>query len=118
MMFDIHVEKKLVSKYRTFNLNATIKTDNEVVVVVGPSGSGKSLTIKTIAGLLTPDVGYVRVNGRTLFDSETKENVPIQDRHVAYIRQNYALFPHLTVEQNVAFSLRKKSFTNRLKKRA
>lgn len=113
-MFDIHVEKHLVSKYRSFQLNATVKTDNEVVVVVGPSGSGKSLTIKTVAGLLTPDSGHVRVNGRTLFDSSTKVNVSIQDRHVAYIPQNYALFPHLTVEQNVAFSLKRTSWTNRL----
>jgi molybdate transport system ATP-binding protein len=115
-MFDIHVEKHLRSKYRSFDLKATIKTSNKVVVVAGPSGSGKSLTVKTIAGLLTPDVGYVRVNGRTLFDSEAKIDVPIQDRHVAYIPQNYALFPHLSVEQNVAFSLKKKSFTNRLTK--
>lgn len=114
MMFDIHVEKHLVSKYRSFQLNATIKTDNDVVVVVGPSGSGKSLTIKTVAGLLTPDLGYVRINGRTLFDSTRKTNVLIQDRHVAYIPQNYALFPHLTVEQNVAFSLKRNSWTNLL----
>lgn len=113
-MFDIHVEKHLVSKYRLFHLNAAIKTNNDVVVVVGPSGSGKSLTIKTVAGLLTPDAGYVRVNGRTLFDSTTKVDVAIQDRHVAYIPQNYALFPHLTVEQNVAFSLKRSSWTNRL----
>ena len=114
MTFDIHVEKHLVSKYRSFQLNAAIKTNNDVVVVVGPSGSGKSLTIKTVAGLLTPDVGHVRINDRTLFDSATKVNVAIQDRHVAYIPQNYALFPHLTVEQNVAFSLKRNSWTNHL----
>lgn len=114
MMFDIHVKKHLVSKYRSFELNTTIQTDNEVVVIIGPSGSGKSLTIKTIAGLLTPDEGHVRINGRTLFDSDQKTDVSIQERHVAYIPQNYALFPHLTVEQNVAFSLKRKSWTNYL----
>ena len=113
-MFDIYIEKHLVSTYRAFQLNVTVKTDNEVVVVVGPSGSGKSLTIKAVAGLLSPDAGHVHINGRTLFDSKSKINLPVQDRHVAYIPQNYALFPHLTVEQNVAFSLKRTSWTNHL----
>ena len=65
----------------------------------------RRLTLRAIAGLLTPDSGRIVLNGRTLFDSEARVNVRPQERRVAYLFQDYALFPHLTVAQNIAFGL-------------
>ena len=70
--------------------------------ILGASGSGKSMTLRCIAGIETPDAGNIEVNGRTLFDSERKINQKPQERRVGYLFQNYALFPAMTVEQNLA----------------
>lgn len=75
--------------------------DGELLALVGPSGSGKSTILKTIAGLLRGDVGTVRVAGETWFDSATGLNVPPHRRSVGYVFQSYALFPHMSVLQNV-----------------
>ncbi len=76
------------------------------MVIFGPSGSGKSVTIQAIAGLITPDDGRIVLNGRTLFDTRRKVNLPARERNVGYLFQDYALFPHLNVLDNVAFALR------------
>lgn len=76
------------------------------VALFGPSGAGKSLTMQAIAGLLRPDQGRIEADGRVLFDSATGIDVPPRDRRLAYLFQDYALFPHLTVRQNVGFGLR------------
>jgi len=83
------------------------------LVIIGPSGSGKTLVLRTIAGVLSPDRGRILLNGRTLFDSERHINVPAQDRRVGYVPQDYALFPHLTVEANIGYGLRGSSSENR-----
>ena len=77
--------------------------EKEVVVIIGPSGSGKSLTLQLLAGLLKPDGGHIRVNGGTWFDERI--NLPAQKRRVGLLFQDYALFPHLTVAQNIDFGL-------------
>ncbi len=76
------------------------------MVLYGPSGSGKSMTLRAIAGLLTPDGGRIVVNRHVLFDSAVGVNLAPQVRKVGYLFQDYALFPHLTVAQNVAFGMR------------
>ncbi len=113
MMFDIHIHKTLVSPGRTFVLDNTICSEQSCIILYGPSGIGKSLTIKAIAGLLTPDDGRIAINHQVLFDSANAINLTPQERHVGYLLQNYALFPHLTVEKNVGFGLSNK-WTNRL----
>ncbi|MBO4301088.1 MAG: ATP-binding cassette domain-containing protein [Desulfovibrio sp.] len=77
--------------------------DKKSAVLFGPSGSGKTLTMQCIAGLAKPDAGHICVGSRTLFDSQQRIAVPVQQRHIGYMFQDYALFPHLTVLQNVAY---------------
>jgi len=74
--------------------------------LLGPSGSGKSMTLRAIAGLETPDRGRIVLNGTVLFDSGRKINLPARERRIGLLFQNYALFPHLNVSENIAFGLR------------
>jgi molybdate transport system ATP-binding protein len=102
---DLHLQKELRAADRVFSLDITLASDSQRIVLYGPSGSGKSLTLKAIAGLMRPDSGHIRIQGRTLFDSAQGIDVRVQERNVAYLFQDYALFPHLTVAQNIAFGL-------------
>ncbi len=72
-----------------------------LIALLGPSGCGKSMTLKCIAGIVKPDSGRIVLNNRVLFDSEVHVNVPPQERRVGYLFQSYALFPHMSVMQNV-----------------
>lgn len=105
MLLDLDIRKTLRSGKRTFVLNARLQSDASRTVILGPSGSGKSITLKAIAGLLRPDEGSIRLGGRTLFDSHRGIDLAPQARSMAYMFQDYALFPHLSVRQNVAFPL-------------
>jgi molybdate transport system ATP-binding protein len=89
-----------------FELAPSFSAGNELVVLCGPSGSGKSLTLQAIAGILRPDSGRITVGDRVLYDGEARVNVPVQSRRVGYVPQGYALFPHLSVAENIAFGLR------------
>ncbi|GAB3458549.1 ATP-binding cassette domain-containing protein [Massilia terrae] len=104
-MFDIDIRKTVRSPKRAFALRVAFRTDSQRVVIVGPSGSGKSLTLQAIAGLLRPDEGRIAVAGTELFNSATGRNLPPQARKVGYLFQDYALFPHLNVRQNIGFGL-------------
>jgi molybdate transport system ATP-binding protein len=90
-----------------FELDVAFQADEGRVVLFGPSGAGKSLTLQAITGVMRPDAGRVEVNGRLLFDSASGVNLPPQVRRVGYVPQSYALFPHLTVEQNVAYGVQR-----------
>ena len=105
MLLDLDFRKTLRTGKRSFQLDVSLQSDSDRVVIMGPSGSGKSLTLKAIAGLLRPDAGHVRVAGITLFDAEAGIDLPPQARRTAYVFQDYALFPHLSVRQNIAFPL-------------
>ena len=105
MQLDIDIRKTLRSGQRVFQLNARFCAEGQRVVVVGPSGAGKSQLLKAIAGLMRPDSGHVRLDGDALFDAQARVNLPPQARNVAYLFQDYALFPHLSVRQNIAFGL-------------
>ena len=105
MLLDLDIRKTLRTGQRSFVLDVRVQSDSARIVLMGPSGSGKSLTLKAIAGLLRPDAGYVRVAGNTLFDAAANTNLSPQARRTAYVFQDYALFPHLTVRQNIAFPL-------------
>ena len=105
MELDMDIRKTLRSGTRAFHLQVRILASEQRIVLIGPSGSGKSQTLKAIAGLMTPDSGHIRLNGLTLFDSAPRINLTPQTRKVAYLFQDYALFPHLTVRQNIGFGL-------------
>ena len=109
--FDSFSEKQLIveiqKKLPGFFLNISFKTNGKPLGLLGASGAGKSFVLRCIAGLETPDTGRIILNGRTLFDSEKGINLPSRDRKIGYLFQNYALFPHLTVAQNIAFALPK-----------
>jgi molybdate transport system ATP-binding protein len=84
-----------------------------VLVLVGESGSGKTTLLKLLAGLLAPDRGRIEVDGEVWFDGETGASLPAAKRAVGYVPQDYALFPHLTVAENVAFGLRAQGLRGR-----
>ena len=87
--------------FGSFKLNVRFETNDEVTSLLGASGTGKSMTLKCIAGIEKPDSGVIALNGRTLFNSEKHINLPPQKRRVGYMFQNYALFPNMTVRQNI-----------------
>ncbi len=90
--------------YRDFRLDISLYLEEVAgTVLFGPSGSGKTLTMNCIAGLVKPAGGKILFRGNCFFDSSQKINVPARERHIGYMFQDYALFPHLTVLQNVAY---------------
>jgi ABC-type Fe3+/spermidine/putrescine transport system ATPase subunit len=100
-MLEVDLHKRLPR----IELRARFRLADETLVLFGPSGAGKSLTLKLLAGIETPDAGTLRNGGRVLFDAESGVNVPPQGRRVGYVPQHSALFPHLSVLENVAFPL-------------
>ena len=106
MTFELDIKKALRCGGEEFLLSARFTTEDRAIVLFGPSGSGKTLTLQAIAGMLTPDEGYIRINGTTLFDADNCINIPTRKRRVGYVFQNYALFPHLTVRENIGFGLK------------
>ena len=91
-----------------FQLDVRLSADSGILAIMGPSGSGKTMTLQSIAGLVKPDEGYIELNRRVLLDSENKINLPVQRRKVGFVFQHYALFPHLTVWDNIAYGLKDK----------
>ena len=97
MSIYVDIEKRLGD----FRLCTKFEAENEILSLLGASGCGKSMTLKCIAGIEKPDKGIIRLDDRVLFDSERKINLPTQKRRVGMLFQNYALFPNMTVEQNI-----------------
>lgn len=97
----VEIEKQLAN----FTLNTAFVAQGEALGLLGGSGSGKSMTLRCIAGVETPTQGRIVLNGQTLFDSEKCINIPSHQRKVSLVFQNYALFPHMTVAQNIGFGL-------------
>lgn len=106
-MFKAHFRKKLPS----FELEVDISLRNGILALVGPSGAGKTTILQCIAGLQTPSWGEINIHGKTVFSSEHSADVPIRNRHIGYVFQDYALFPHMTVEKNVMYGKPNKGST-------
>ncbi len=100
-----HLQVAIVRQVPGFNLQASFSADGAPLGLLGASGSGKSMTLRCIAGLDRPSEGKIVLNGRVLFDAQAGVNLPSRDRRVGVVFQNYALFPHLTVAQNIAFGM-------------
>jgi molybdate transport system permease protein len=99
----LDIQKRLDNFY----LQVAFNTDNQPLGLLGSSGAGKSMILRCLAGIETPNKGRIILNGRVLFDSEKKINIPIHQRQIGFLFQNYALFPHMTVAQNITFGLPK-----------
>jgi len=106
MPLAVDIRKTLESAERRFLLDVSFRATTQRVVLFGPSGSGKSLTLQAIAGLLRPDEGAITMHGDALFDSARDIDLKPQARRIAFLFQDLALFPHLNVRQNIGFGLR------------
>lgn len=104
MSIAVNIKKNLGS----FRLDVAFSQESGVLALLGGSGCGKSMTLRCIAGIETPDSGKIVLNGVTVYDSERKINLPPQQRQVGLLFQNYALFPNMTVEENILCGLREK----------
>lgn len=101
-MLEVRIKRKLPG----FSLDVDFSANQEILAILGPSGSGKTMTLQCIAGLIRPDEGYIKLNDKVLLDSSKGINLPAQKRKVGFVFQNYALFPHLTVIQNISYGIR------------
>ena len=95
----VHVE--IEKNFRGFSLKTAFDSKSSATGILGASGSGKSMTLRCICGIEKPDKGKIVINGKTVFDSEKKINLKPQDRRIGYLFQNYALFPTMTVRDNI-----------------
>jgi molybdate transport system permease protein len=107
----VNIQKQLAE----FNLAVNFSNSDRPLGLLGASGAGKSMILRCIAGIETPNAGKIELNGRVLFDAEKGINIPTRDRKIGFLFQNYALFPHLTVGQNIAFGLQKTIPKNKIK---
>lgn len=101
MSFIVNIKKN----FHGFNLDIHLNMPEDKIAFLGTSGSGKSMTLRCIAGLVTPNEGQIILGNHVLFDSSKGINIPSQERKVGFLFQNYALFPHMTVSQNISFAL-------------
>ncbi len=99
------IEFNARARVGTFDYEAAFGADREIVVLFGHSGAGKSVTLQIIAGLIRPQSGKIVIGGETVFDAERNLNLPPQQRYLGYVVQDLALFPHMTVAENVAFGV-------------
>jgi len=101
------LEAEIHKQLRDFPLDLNLQVQpGEILVLMGENGAGKSTVLNGISGLLTPDTGLITLNGTTFFDSANAIDMPIEDRSLGYVLQNPAVFPHLTVYENIAYGLK------------
>jgi molybdate transport system ATP-binding protein len=103
----VRLRRHFITPERDFLLDIAFRSTSQRIVLFGPSGAGKSLTLQAIAGLIQLDEGEIVLNGITLLDSRKAIDLTPQARRIAYLFQDYALFPHLNVRQNIAFGLKR-----------
>jgi molybdate transport system permease protein len=101
MSLEVQIEKKLLD----FTLDVSFRAEAEPLSILGASGAGKTMLLRCIAGLARPDRGRIKLNDRVFFDSESHLNIPARQRRVGMLFQNYAIFPHRTVAENIGFGL-------------
>jgi molybdate transport system ATP-binding protein len=106
MTWDVHIRRQMGDARHRFELDVAFLSEARRLVLFGNSGAGKTLTLKAMAGLIRPDGGHIRIDGDALYDRAAGIDLPPQRRAMAYLFQEYALFPHLTVRQNLAFGLK------------
>jgi molybdate transport system permease protein len=102
----VPLQVQVAKQFPNFALDVSFTADDAPLGIVGPSGAGKTMLLRCIAGLEQPDRGRIQLNGRVLLDTETRIRMPARNRRVGLLFQQYALFPNRTVEENIAFGLR------------
>lgn len=112
------LEVTIRARLAAFTLDVAWTAGEGVAVLFGPSGSGKTLTLQCLAGLVHPEAGRIVADGRVLFDSTAGIHLPPQERRMGYVFQGYALFPHLTVQENIGFGLRDRPRPERARRAA
>jgi molybdate transport system ATP-binding protein len=106
-LLQLSIRKRLESdKSGSFLLDVTFVADRGITILFGKSGAGKTTTLRAIAGIVKPDEGRILIGSTVCFDSDAGIDLSIQARRVGYVFQDYALFPHLTAEQNVAYGIK------------
>ncbi len=106
-MIELDIQKKLLSAQGEFNLDVQLRIEQgEFITLFGESGAGKTTLLRSLAGLVAPDGGSIRVNGDVWFDGKTGATLPPQLRRASYMFQDYALFPNMSVRGNLEFALR------------
>ncbi|WP_314104853.1 ATP-binding cassette domain-containing protein [uncultured Stenotrophomonas sp.] len=105
MWLELDIRRVFSAPGQQFELDIQLQCSQRQVVLFGPSGAGKSLTLKAIAGLMRPQAGSMRLGGEVVFDASLGIHRPPQQRRLGYVFQDYALFPHLSVRQNIGFGL-------------
>lgn len=104
---------KICRKLKNFDLDIKMRMESGTLGILGSSGCGKSMTLKMIAGITAPDSGRIAYGEKVFYDSHKRINIPVQKRNVGYLFQSYALFPNMTVYQNVAAGFRGKKKNSR-----
>lgn len=99
------IDMQIFKDFGEYKLDINLKSDGRHLAILGASGSGKSLTLKMLAGIIKPDYGKIVVDGKVLYDSDAKICLKPQKRRIGYLFQNYALFPTMTVKQNIAIGI-------------
>ncbi|MDL2285635.1 ATP-binding cassette domain-containing protein [Desulfovibrio sp. OttesenSCG-928-F07] len=109
-MIHLRLKHNFAARYGGFKLNVDLSFTGNRLTLFGASGSGKTLTLQALAGLFNPSSGYISVDGTVFYDSANNICVPAHKRGLGYLFQDYAVFPHLTVRQNIEFSLKTRWF--------
>jgi molybdate transport system ATP-binding protein len=117
-MLELRIRKRFAGRPDSapFSLEIEFRAAGGVTVLFGPSGSGKTLTLDSIAGFVTPEEGRILLDDEILFDAASGVSLPPQARHCGYVFQNYALFPHMTLRQNLAFAAERRPRLERHRK--
>jgi molybdate transport system ATP-binding protein len=117
-MLELRVRKRYPERpdSAAFSLEIELKAAGGATVLFGPSGSGKTLTLDSIAGFVAPDEGRILLDDNILFDAAARVNVAPRERHCGYVFQNYALFPHMTVRENLTFAAERRPRLERHRK--
>jgi molybdate transport system ATP-binding protein len=116
-MLRVEITKHLGNKSSpAFTLLVKFTVNKGITILTGASGSGKTTTLRAIAGIITPDTGYIKLDEETYFDADRRINLAVQKRRVGFVFQDYALFPHLTAEENIAYGVKDQDKKARLEK--
>ncbi len=99
------LQANILKQFSSMAISLKFNAGNEILVLSGSSGAGKTTVLNCLSGLVQPTEGEIKMGGRTFFSSENKINLPPQQRHIGYVFQDYALFPHMTVKRNVMYGL-------------